>query len=237
MLRFGFDRIALVALILFVPPSFLARVVEHSLARLEQDPSALLGLGLVASVAIAAFLRLLGPVVFAGYLDEAVGKGYFHGHQHRMADVLRSLPWGRLLVADLVVVAGSVILAMLFVVPGLAFYLSFGLVGPVLVQERRGLRTSFVRTLRISLTALPLVAMLVLVPTIVELALHELVFRALEGAGLAVELTVEWLLAACIGGSIGVIEVALATELMARNPEPGAVPADYAGSPTSARRA
>jgi hypothetical protein len=219
MLRIGFRRIALVALILFVPPSLLATFVQHALVEFEQDPSALLGLGVLASVGISATLRLLGPVVFAGYLDEAVGSGYFHGHQHRMADVLRALPWGRLLVADVVVMGGTALLAAAFLVPGLAFYLAFGLVGPVLVQERRGLRASFLRTLRLSLTALPLVAVLVLIPTILELTLHELVFRALHGAGLGIELAVEWLLAALIGGSIGVVEVALATELMARSPE------------------
>jgi hypothetical protein len=220
MLRFGFGRIAVVALILFVPPSILAASVEHALAGFEQDPDALLGLGVIVSVFAAATLRLLGPVVFAGYLDEAVGAGYFHGQQHRMRHILRSLPWGRLLIADVVVLGGTALVATLFVIPGLAFYLLFGLVGPVLVQEGRGLRDSFTRTMRLSLTALPMIAVLVLVPTLFELALHELVFRALHGAGLGVELVAEWLLAALIGGSIGVVEVALASELMARNPVP-----------------
>ncbi len=220
MLRFGFRRIAVVALLLFVPPSILAAFVERALVDLEHDPGALLGFGVLASIGIAAALRLLGPVVFAGYLDEAVGAGYFHGHQRRMADVLRSLPWGRLLVADLVVLGATALLTASFVIPGFAFYMLFGLVGPVLVQEGRGLRASFARTFRLSLTALTPIAILVLVPTIFELVLHEVVFRALHGAGLGVELVAEWLLAALIGGTIGVLEVALATELMARNPEP-----------------
>jgi hypothetical protein len=220
MLRFGFRRIALVALLLFVPPSVLAAAVTHTLADFEGDPSGLLGLGLLVSVVISATFRLLGPVVFAGYLDEAVGAGYFYGHQHRFEHVLRSLPWGRLLVADLLVVGGSALAAAAFILPAFAFYMLFGLVGPVLVQERQGLRAAFVRTMRLSLTALPLVALLVLVPTLLELTLHELVFVALHGFGLAVEIVTEWLLAAVIGGSIGVVEVALATELMARNPEP-----------------
>lgn len=234
MLRFGFRRIAVVALVLFVPPSVLAALVEHALIGVEQDPSALLGLGVIASVGIAATMRLLGPVVFAGYLDEAVGAGYFHGHQRRMADVLRSLPWGRLLIADVVIMGGTAVLAAAFVIPGLGFYMLFGLVGPVLVQERGGLKASFTRTMRLSLTALPLIAILVLVPTLVELVLHEVVFRVLHGAGLGVELVVEWLLAAAVGGSIGVVEVALASELMARNPKSQGK--DRPEEPTSAPR-
>ncbi len=221
MLRSGSRRIVLVALLLFVPPSLLAALVEHVLAGFEREPGALLCLGMLASIGIAAALRLLGPVVFAGYLDEAVGAGYFHGHQHRMADVLRTLPWGRLLVADLVLMGGTVILTASFIIPGFAFYLFFGLVGPVLVQERGGIRASFARTFRLSRTALLPIALLVLLPTIFELALHELVFRALHGAGLGVELLAEWLLAALLGGTIGVLEVALASELMARHPVPG----------------
>jgi hypothetical protein len=220
MLRFGFGRIAVVALILFVPPAFFALLVAHALEGLEQDPDVLFGLGLLVSIGIAATFRLLGPVVFAGYLDEAVGSGYFHGRQHRLRYVLQSLPWTRLLVADLLVVGGSALLATAFLLPGLAFYLLVGLVGPVLVQERRGLRVSFGRTVRLSLTALPLVAVLVLIPTVFELTLHELVFLALHGSSLVIELLAEWLLAAVIGGAIGVLEVALATELMARNPVP-----------------
>lgn len=220
MFRAGHRRIALAALVIFVPPPVLATFVERALVVLEHEPGALLGMGVLVSIGVAATLRLLGPVVYAGYIDAAVGEGYFRGHQPGASEVLRSLPWLRLFIADLLVVAGTVLLAAAFVIPGIAFYLLFGLVGPVLVHERRGLVASFARTMRISLTALPAIAVLVLVPTLVELALHEAVFRALEGAELAVVVLVEWLLAALIGGSVGVVEVALASELMARNPEP-----------------
>ena len=220
MLQVGFARIAVVALVLFVPPSLLAAFVHHSMADFEQDPKVLLGLGVIVSVAIASALRLLGPVVFAGYLDEAVGAGFFHGHQRRMGDVLRSLPWGRLLVADLIVMGGTVLLASALIIPGLVFFMLVSLVGPVLVQEQRGLVSGFRRAIRLSLTSLPLMAGLVVIPTVLELVLHEVVFQALHGAGLGVEVAAEWLLAAALGGSIGLIEVALATELMARNPDP-----------------
>ena len=172
MLRFAFRRIAVIALILFVPPSILAAFVEHVLVGFEQDHGAVLGVGVAVSIGAAATLRLLGPVVFAGYLDEAVAAGYFHGRQRSMADVLRSLPWGRLLIADVLVMGGTAFLTATFIIPGLVYYMLVGLVGPVLVQERRGLRASFVRTFRLSVTVLPMIAILVLLPSIVELALH-----------------------------------------------------------------
>ena len=76
---------------------FAARL-RHSL---EADPGLLRGLGFVIGLLMVTLIRLFGPVVYAGYLDEAVGHEYFRGHRLRFGAILRTLPWGRLLVADL----------------------------------------------------------------------------------------------------------------------------------------
>ncbi len=124
-----------------------------------------------------------------------------------------------LLAADLIVVAGASIGLALLVVPGLAFYVCFGLVGPVMVQERRGIMGSFGRTLRISRTAVVPVVLLVLVPLTAEQLIHEAAYRAVHDQAAHIRIIVEWLVAAAVGGTVGLLEVALATELMARNPE------------------
>jgi hypothetical protein len=215
MLRLGFGRVAFVALILFMPPAilgaFLQGVVE---AEAEGVPgAALLALG------IAVVFRLFGPVVFAGYLDEAVGTEYFEGRRIGFPDVLRTLPWLKLLAADLVVVIGTSLGVALLIVPGLIFYAFFGLVGPVIVQERRGLRDAFGRTFRISRPAIVPIIGLVVVPVALEQLVHEVAHRAVDRGAVAAELVVEWLVAAVVGGIVGLLEVALATELMARDPE------------------
>jgi hypothetical protein len=217
MLRLGYMRVAAVALILFVPPAILSASLER-LA--EERLDFLLDGGVLLAMAVGGLFRLFGPVVFAGYLDEAVGSEYFKGHRQRLPAVLRSLPWASLLVADLVVVGGTSIGLALLVVPGIAFYACFGLVGPVIVQERRGIKRSFGRTLRISRTAVVPVVLLVLVPLTAEQVIHEAAYRAVHEQATLVRILVEWLVAAVVGGTVGLLEVALATELLARNPEP-----------------
>lgn len=220
MFMLGRSRVIFVALLLFGFPALVTAVIEGEIARLSADPGPLAVAVLLIGLVLAVVLRLFGPVMFAGYLDEAVGREYLFGHHSTFGDVMRRLPWGRLLVADFIVILGTGIGLSVFVVPGIAFYMLFGLVGPVIVQEERGLRDAFRRTMRISRTALPFVAALLLVPTAVEIVVHEVLLELVHNAWIGFQLLIEWLAAAALGGSIGLVEVALATELMARNPEP-----------------
>ncbi len=221
MFRLGYLRVALVALILFVPPAVLAVLLEGIT---EEQLDLPFGAGVLLAMAIGGLFRLFGPVVFAGYLDEAVGSEYFKGHRQRLPEVLRSLPWVSLLVADVIVVVGASIGLALLVIPGIAFYAAFGLVGPVMVQERRGIRPSFERTLQISRTAIVPVVLLVIVPLAAEQVIHEAAYRAVHEEAAHIRILVEWLVAAIVGGAVGLLEVALATELMARNPMPAVQP-------------
>ena len=217
MLRQSFWRVAGVALVLFAVPVVLTGLFDAVVA----DKVTLTGLQLLIAVVallVAVFLRMFGAVVFAGFLDEAVGKEYLFGKHERFVDVLRELPWLRLFAADILLGVVTTIGIVLFVVPGLAFYALFGLVGPVLVQERLRLVPAFRRTYQLSRTALPLIAVLVVVPVAFENVLHEVLVETAHDAGLGVRVLVEWLVAVLIGATVGLIEVALAAELIARNP-------------------
>jgi hypothetical protein len=218
MLRQHFWRVALVALILFVPPPLLAAILRGFRDSLEADPGLVRGLGFVIGLLMATLIRLAGPVVFAGYLDEAVGHEYFKGHRIRFGTVLRTLPWGRLIVADLILIIGTTIGLALLVVPGLIWLTLFALVGPVIVQERRGVIDGFARTLELSRRAWPQILLLVVALIIVEHAMHEWVHAALHHQEFWLEVAASWLVSAMVGGFVGLVEVALATELMVRNP-------------------
>ena len=52
----------------------------------------------------------------------------------------------------------------------------------------------------------------------VEHAFHEWVHHAMHHRDFWLEVTANWLVSAVIGGFVGLVEVALATELMVRNP-------------------
>src|SRR4051812_8166328 len=103
MLRQSFARIAGVAVVFFALPALITAIAENAL---EQIPGQglLVVIFAVAAVFVAVALRVLGPVAFAGFLDEAVAKEYLHGQHHGLADVLRELPWRPLVIADVIVI-------------------------------------------------------------------------------------------------------------------------------------
>jgi len=220
MLRTHFGRVAAAALLLFVGPAMLAAAVGTVSGRPAgvDHPAIILGLAIVAIV-----LRLIGEVGFTGYLDEAVGSAYFRGHDRPMREVLRRLPWARLVVADVAVVIGTAVGLAVLVIPGIAFYVLFALVGPVIVQERRGVADAFRRTYRFSRSSITPILVLVALPTAFEVGIHEIIDDAIHGQGFVVSALVLWAVATIIRGAVGLLMVALAVELMARNPE---VPTD-----------
>jgi len=218
MFRQHYLRVALVALVLFVPPPLLAALLEGLRDSLEADPGLIRGLGYLIGLLMVVTIRLFGPVVYAGYLDEAVGHEYFRGHRVQMRTVLRTLPWGRLVVADIILVVGAAIGLALFIVPGVIWLTLLALIGPVLVQERHGLVDGFRRTVELSLKAWPMILVLVVGLIAFEQIVHEVTHEAVHHSALWLQITVSWLVAALVGGIVGLVEVALATELMARHP-------------------
>lgn len=222
MLRGHYRRVALVAMVLFVPPPLLAAALRGMRETLETEPGLGRTLGYVVGLLMVTLVQLAGPVVYAGYLDEAVGHEYFKGHRIHFSTVLRTLPWGRLVVADLILIIGATIGLALLVVPGLIWLTLFTLVGPVIVQEHRGLVDGFARTLQLARSAWPMILLLVVALLAIEHGLHEAIHQTLHHQDFWVEVAASWLVSAAVGGFVGLVEVALATELMARHPRQAA---------------
>jgi hypothetical protein len=226
MLRHGFWRVAGVALIVFIPPPLLSELAEEFAVDVQPRDDPVLWALLAAGIVIVVVLKLIGPVVYAGYLDEAVGHGYVHGSNRTLRDVIRSLPLVRLFVADVILVTAVTLGLILFVVPGIVIATLFALVGPVIVQERRTLVDAFRRTYRISLPAWRIIILLVLVPIGIEHAIAEVVLERAHEIHPIVEVVAEWVLAVSVGAGVGLLEVAMAMELMARVPEPRIAPSE-----------
>jgi hypothetical protein len=106
----------------------------------------------------------------------------------------------------------------LFVIPGVIVYTFWGLAGPVVVQERHRARDGLRRTFQISRPSWKLVLVLVVIPLGIEHALATLVYEWADPKGAFAIVAAEWFVAATMLGVIGVIDVALANELMARTP-------------------
>jgi hypothetical protein len=104
--------------------------------------------GLTAALAGAlgsSAVSLLGSVFLAGFLSRLVSAEHGTG-QVRLGAVLRSLPWGSLVAADLLVTLIVVLGLVLLIIPGLIALNLLVVVGPVIeIEERRawpGLRRS-----------------------------------------------------------------------------------------------
>jgi hypothetical protein len=218
MLAAHFHRIAGAAFLFFAPTAVLF-VFSEWFRDLYADTEGVWHVVVLAVlVTIVAIMRLLGQVLFSGFLDLAVGDSYFRGEDRTLVGALRELPWRALLIVDVVVAVGASIGLELFVVPGIAIYTLFGLVGPVVVQERWNARDGLRRTSEISRPHWVLVLVLVVIPLGVEHAFAEGIRHAVEGGGLVPIIAGEWFIAATMLTLVGVIDVALATELMARTP-------------------
>jgi hypothetical protein len=218
MWRYRTGRIAGAAFVFFVPPATLYFGCEVLRDFYDDTDGTVRWAVLAGLLLVASLARFLGAILFAGFLDVAIGDEYFRGERRTLREVLRDLPWVPLLVVDVVVTVAASIGLLLFVVPGVAVYVLFGLVGPVVVQERVGPWAALRRTAQISRPHWLMVLGVVVIPLAIEHALAEWVRHLVENDGLVAVVATEWLIAMTLLAIVGVVEVSLATELMARTP-------------------
>ncbi len=132
-------------------------VLEHYL-----DPSDA-PLSISATLAVTG-VSLLGTVLLSGFVCGLVGATE-HGRERRtLADTVRSLPWKRLVVADILVTITVIVGLTLFVLPGLAALTLLALVGPVIEIEHRRVVSALRRSIRLVRQHVGLVVLLGTVP-------------------------------------------------------------------------
>ncbi len=155
-----------------------------------------------------------GLVLYAGMLDRIVGH-HLHGHERpTVRGALRTLPWGRLLAADVVLVAATTIGAALFILPGLIIFTLFCLVGPLVNIEDIGVAMAFRRSADLVRRSPWPTFLLATIPTYVEITLvHGFQFAAAEQPYLTA-FVVSALIGATVGAVVGLFEVTLCYELL-----------------------
>jgi hypothetical protein len=214
--RERFWVVMLPAVVLFVPLTLLETYVEHFADEQTSDSSATGLLVTVLSLAGTSGL-LFGWVLYTGLLDTIVGAHHFGRPEEPLRRRLRTLPYltliGASIVLDMLVVIGSGLL----VVPGLLALTVFGIVGPVIVIERRGVVSAFIRSARLSLPHIGIAFGAIALPFLLEQAIEDLMLLVWphslwESALVAIGLTL------CVGVSVSLIEVVFANELIARDP-------------------
>ena len=185
--------------------------------------------GLLAPLLVIAGVATFGTTFFAGLLDRIVGEEE-RGHPRRsLREVLRTLPYWRLIGADVLLSLGAVVTLLLLVVPGLIFYTFFSLVGPAVVMEDRGVFDGFRRSVRLVRGHFWLTFVLVTLPILFEEDVVHGVVALVHDASPFLVFVVNALAGAVVGSVVALVEVMLASRLAMRKPEPAPAPESSAG--------
>jgi len=173
--------------------------------------------GAAITSAASAVFAMAGVVIYAGILDKVVG-AHLHGHPDiSLREIRRVLPLGRLAAADVVLAVVTLVALAVFVVPGMIVFTLFSLVGPVITIEDRSVGSALRRSWQLVRPHFWLTVCLVTIPLQVEQAvLHAIHYTDLFEHPLLPALLLNGLLGMVIGSIVGLLEVVLAYDLIAR---------------------
>jgi len=174
---------------------------------------------------LAAFgllmVSTLGLTFYSGLMERLVG-AVERGHEAPpVFRVLRTLPYGRLLLADLILWIVSGVTSLAFVIPGLIVSTLFALIGPLINMEDHTVRAAFRRSYELVAPKFLLVLCLVTVPLAAENELVEAVALLAHHEHVWLVYLTHLALGLVFGVSLGLIEVALAERLVHQAAGPG----------------
>ncbi len=186
--------------------------------------------GAAATSVASAVFAMVGVVVYAGILDKVVG-AHLHGHPDlSLGEIWRVLPLGRLVWADVVLAVGTLVGLVLFVIPGVVVFTLWSLVGPVITIEDRSVASALRRSWRLVRPHFWLTLLLVTIPLQFEQAvLHAIQYTEVFEHPFVPAFFLNGLLGMAIGSLVGLVEVVLAYDLIARTktvPGVGVHPSD-----------
>jgi hypothetical protein len=135
-----------VALVLFVPLGLIEAWAEHTFELEAEDLNAAEVAGLLGAFVAQVAASSLGEVFYAGVVMSAVSES-MEGHRRPpIKRLLRTLPYGGLIVVDILFSLGLAFGLVLLVVPGLIFFARYVLAAPLLELEHTGVRAAFRRS-------------------------------------------------------------------------------------------
>jgi hypothetical protein len=186
-----------------------------------------LGVGsLIGAVLFAS--SALGLTFYAGMLERLVGSVERNEAAQPVLQVLRTLPWGRLLLAEGILIVLSAVASVFLVIPGLIVGTLFALVGPLINLLDSSVPNAFRRSLQVVWPHFMLVFLIITLPLALE---HEVVIFVAELIPhehiWAIFLTT-FILGDLFGMALGLMEVTMAERLVtgAQGPGEGLLSAD-----------
>jgi hypothetical protein len=200
-------RVLVPAFWIFGVLSTLDAAVEHFAADAFTSP-----LWRVSVVVLSAAASL-GIVFYSGLLDRLVGAAERDRPPPPLRGIVRSVPWGRLIGADAIVLLVGLVGDALLVFPGLIVFTLFAIVGPLINMQGHGVVSAFVRSASLVRTKFWTTLVMVTLPVAIEHELLDAIEIALADR-FVVGFVVLYALAGIATGTFaGLMEIALAEHL------------------------
>jgi len=169
-------------------------------------------------VVIVQAVAALGLTFYAGLLDRLVGSVELGLAPPPLAGVFGTLPYLRLIVADLVVLIAVAVGTAALVVPGLLLFTLLVIVGPVIIREDRSVFDSLARSVRLIRPHFLLALFLLTLPLLIERELIDVLEVAIGHESVWQLFAAHFGVDMVFGVAIGLLEVALAERLVAASP-------------------
>jgi hypothetical protein len=163
----------------------------------------------------------LGLTFYSGLLERMVGAVERNERPQPVGEVLRTLPWVRLFMADIVLLVAASVAALVVVVPGLVLDTLFALVGPLINLLGCTVREAFRRSVTLVWPHFVLVFCFVAIPLAVEHEVLVLVHELVPHEAVVLVFVSTFVVSTAFGIGLGLTEVSLAERLVRGAHGPG----------------
>lgn len=214
--RMQVGRVTGIALVVFLLPALVSTGVDEWAENHGRHHPSVMAVLLIMGV-VEMGISTLSSTFYAGVLDEVVDEDQ-HGHERRsIRQLVRSLPLVRLVLASLVVSAVTGIAELAFVVPGMVLYTFLAITGPVINIENLGVFAAIKRSFGLIRPKFWFAFFAVTIPVTAEALLDDYIDELFHGSRWLAALAIDGVLKFTVLTMVGLIEVTLAYELIARD--------------------
>lgn len=173
------------------------------------------GAAVAVPIGVLAFaIDLFGEVFFTGLLERLVGQARYGAPEQGVITVLRTLPYRRLILVDVLVTVLVALGYLALIVPGVVIFTLLCLAAPIVNIEGQSAVGAMRRSVQLVRGRFWLTLILVVVPFTIADGISTAVQDAVHGEPLWIDLGVRLVLTIVIAISTGLVQVELAYRLI-----------------------
>ena len=212
--RHRFGRVVIAAALVFGLTAVVGAAIQDLTHRAEPN----FAVYVVALTGTA--MSQVGITFYAGLLDKVVGEFELGEDPEPVLHVLRTLPYGSLIVADILITAVTALGLVLLVIPGLVVFTLLAITGPVINIEHLSALRGMRRSAELVRHHFWLVFLLVAIPIGLEHQIIDLADELVLHHSLIEVFLVQGILGMIVGSFVGLVEVNVAYALELERVEP-----------------